>query len=165
MNAAQTVPFQGTKEQELRLQEVIRSLKGEKGSLLPIMQEAQKIYGYLPVEVQQMIADGIHVPLSKVYSIATFYAQFNLAPKGKYQISVCLGTACYVKGSSEILEKVEKRLGIKSGQCTPDRRYSIESCRCVGACGLAPVMVINKKVFGRLKPDDVDTILDLYDKN
>lgn len=165
MNAVQSVPFQGTKEQELQLQKAIRSLKGEKGALLPIMQEAQKIYGYLPIEVQQMIADGIHVPLSKVYSIATFYAQFNLAPKGKYQISVCLGTACYVKGSGEILERVEKRLGIKSGECTPDRRYSIESCRCVGACGLAPVMVINKKVFGRLKPDDVDTILDLYDKN
>ena len=157
-----TVPFAGTKEQEEKLMKVIAENKGQKGALMPVMQQAQDIYGYLPIEVQTMIADGMGVPLEKVYGVSTFYSQFALNPKGKYQISVCLGTACYVKGSGDVYAKIEEILGIKGGECTPDGKFSLDACRCVGACGLAPVMMINGEVFGRLKPDDVKDILAQY---
>ncbi len=156
------VPFKGTKEQEERLLEVIAKHKGEKGSLMPIMQEAQDIYGYLPYQVQKIISDETGIPIEKIYGIATFYAQFSLSPKGAYQVSVCLGTACYVKGSGELLEKVEEVLGIKDGECTPDGVFSIETCRCVGACGLAPVMIVGGDVYGKITADDVPGILAKY---
>lgn len=156
------VPFKGTKEQEEKLLEVIAKHKGEKGSLMPIMQEAQDIYGYLPYQVQKIISDETGIPMEKIYGIATFYAQFSMSPKGAYQVSVCLGTACYVKGSGEILEKCEEVLGIKDGECTPDGRFSIENCRCVGACGLAPVMIVGGDVYGKITADDVPGILDKY---
>ena len=157
-----TVPFAGTKEQEEALKKVIAENKDQKGALMPIMQKAQDIYGYLPIEVQTMIADGMGIPLEKVYGVSTFYSQFALNPKGKYQISVCLGTACYVKGSGDVYAKIEEILGIKGGECTPDGKFSLDACRCVGACGLAPVMMINDEVFGRLKPDDVKGILEQF---
>lgn len=156
------VPFKGTKEQEEQLLEVIAKYKGEKGSLMPIMQEAQGIYGYLPYQVQKIISDETGIPLEKIYGIATFYAQFSMSPKGNYQVSVCLGTACYVKGSGEILEKCEEVLGIKDGECTPDGVFSIETCRCVGACGLAPVMIVGGDVYGKITADDVPGILAKY---
>ncbi|MBQ0026100.1 MAG: NAD(P)H-dependent oxidoreductase subunit E, partial [Lachnospiraceae bacterium] len=137
-------------------------LKDQPGALMPIMQKAQEIYGYLPIEVQTMISDETGIPIEKIYGVATFYAQFTLEPKGKYQISVCLGTACYVKGSALVLEKIEETLGIKVGGCTPDGKFSLDSCRCVGACGLAPVMMINDEVYGRLTPDQVPGILAKY---
>ena len=154
--------FKGTQEQEQKLLEVIEKNKDLPGALLPVLHEAQEIYGYLPIEVQQMVADGLNVSLSEVYGVATFYTRFSLTPKGKHQISVCLGTACYVKGSDKILEEVEKMLGIKSGECTPDGLFSIESCRCVGACGLAPVMMIDEEVYGKLTPAEVHKILADY---
>ncbi|MCR5848219.1 MAG: NADH-quinone oxidoreductase subunit NuoE [Lachnospiraceae bacterium] len=157
-----TVPFAGTKEQEEALKKVIAENKDQKGALMPVMQKAQDIYGYLPIEVQTMIADGMNVPLEKVYGVSTFYSQFALNPKGKYQISVCLGTACYVKGSGDVYAKIEEILGIKGGECTPDGKFSLDACRCVGACGLAPVMMINDEVYGRLKPDDVKGILEQF---
>lgn len=157
-----TVPFAGTKEQEEALKKVIAENKGERGALMPIMQKAQDIYGYLPIEVQTMIADGMGIPLEKVYGVATFYSQFSLNPKGKYQISVCLGTACYVKGSGDVYAKLEEILGIKGGECTSDRKFSLDACRCVGACGLAPVMTINGEVFGKITPDQIQGILDKY---
>ena len=144
-------------------EEVISELKGTKGALMPIMQKAQDIYGYLPIEVQTMISDETGIPLEKIYGVATFYAQFALQPKGKYQVSVCLGTACYVKGSGEIYNKLVELLGITNGECTPDGKFSLDSCRCVGACGLAPVMMINGEVYGRLTPDDVPGILAKYE--
>ncbi|WP_423230178.1 NAD(P)H-dependent oxidoreductase subunit E [Eubacterium oxidoreducens] len=162
MSEQTLIPFEGTKEQEQELKAVIEELKDEKGCLMPIMQKAQGIYGYLPVEVQQMISDGLAIPLEKIYGVATFYSQFNLQPKGEYQISVCLGTACYVKGSGNILEEVSEILGIKTGECTPDRKFSLDACRCVGACGLAPVMMINDEVYGRLEKKDVKGILEKY---
>ncbi len=161
--AKKTVPFQGTKEQEEKLLEVIRARKNEKGALMPIMQEAQDIYGYLPIEVQKIISDEMQIPMEKIYGVATFYSQFALQPKGKYQISVCLGTACYVKGSGQIYEKLQETLQIKGGECTVDGKFSLEACRCVGACGLAPVMMINDEVYGRLTPDDVQGILERYE--
>ena len=157
-----TVPFAGTKEQEEALKKIIAENKDQKGAFMPIMQKAQDIYGYLPIEVQTMIADGMGIPLEKVYGVSTFYSQFALNPKGKYQISVCLGTACYVKGSGDVYAKIEEILGIKGGECTPDGKFSLDACRCVGACGLAPVMMINDEVFGRLKPDDVKGILEQF---
>lgn len=157
-----TVPFTGTKEQEEALLKVIAELKDTKGALMPIMQKAQDIYGYLPFEVQKIISDNTGIPMEKIYGVATFYAQFALQPKGQYRISVCLGTACYVKGSGKIYEKLQEVLGLKEGECTPDGKYSLESCRCVGACGLAPVMMINEDVHGRLVPDDVEKILEQY---
>ena len=157
-----SVAFNGTKEQEAALMAVIAELKEQPGSLMPIMQKAQDIYGYLPIEVQCMIANEMDVPLEKIYGIATFYAQFALAPKGKYRISVCLGTACYVKGSAKVLEKIEEELGIKAGECTPDGLFSIDSCRCVGACGLAPVVMINESVYGAMTPETVPEILAQY---
>ena len=109
-----------------------------------------------------MISDETGVPIERIYGIATFYAQFTLEPKGQYQISVCLGTACYVKGSSLVLDKITEILGIQPGQCTPDGKFSLDSCRCVGACGLAPVMMINGEVYGRLTVDQVPGILAKY---
>ncbi len=159
----QSVPFTGTAEQKEALLSAIHELQGEEGSLMPIMQKAQEIYGYLPIEVQTMISDELHVPLEKIYGVATFYSQFALNPKGRYQISVCLGTACYVKGSGDIYNKLMDLLGIVGGECTPDGKFSLDACRCVGACGLAPVMMINDEVYGRLSVDDVEAILAKYD--
>lgn len=156
------VPFQGTAEQERRLQEVIAQHKDMKGSLMPVMQLAQEIYGYLPIEVQKMIADGLNLPLSEVYGVATFYAQFTLNPKGQYCVSVCLGTACYVRGSGTILDRIQTKLGIEAGGITPDGKFSLDATRCIGACGLAPVMTINEDVYGRLTPEDIDGILEKY---
>ncbi len=154
--------FKGTQEQEQKLLAVIEKNKDLPGALLPVLHEAQEIYGYLPIEVQQMVADGLNISLSEVYGVATFYTRFSLNPKGKHQISVCLGTACYVKGSGKILEEVEQMLGIKSGECTPDGLFSIDSCRCVGACGLAPVMTIDENVYGKLTPAEVHKIIADY---
>ena len=158
-----TVPFSGTKEQEESLLKVISNLKDEKGSLMPILQQAQDIYGYLPIEVQTIISNEAGIPLEKIYGVVTFYSQFTLNPKGKYQISVCLGTACYVKGSGEIYSALMEELGIEGGECTPDGKFSLDACRCVGACGLAPVMMINSEVYGRLTVDMLDDILAKYE--
>ncbi|HCH27999.1 MAG TPA: NAD(P)H-dependent oxidoreductase subunit E [Ruminococcaceae bacterium] len=156
------LPFKGTPEQEAQLQKVIAELKHDKTNLMVVMQKAQDIYGYLPIEVQNMIAEGMEVSLEKVYGVSTFYAQFALTPKGKYNISVCLGTACYVKGSGPIFDKLSEKLGIGSDECTEDGKFSLTACRCIGACGLAPVMTINDEVYGRLTVDDIDTILEKY---
>lgn len=157
-----TIPFAGTKEQEAKLLELIAARKNEPGALMPILQQAQEIYGYLPIEVETIIAREMDIPLEKVYGVVTFYSQFSLYPKGENQISVCLGTACYVKGSGTIFEKIQELLGIKDGECTPDGKFSLSSCRCVGACGLAPVMMINGDVYGRLTTDQLPGILDKY---
>ena len=157
-----TVPFKGTREQEVKLQKVIEAHKDEKGSLMPIMQKAQDIYGYLPYEVQKMISDGTGIPIEKVYGVASFYAQFTMSPMGENEVSVCLGTACYVKGAADVLDALEKELGIKDGQCTSDGKFSLDTCRCVGACGLAPVFIVNGDVYGKATPDKVHDIIEKY---
>ncbi|MCR5431533.1 MAG: NAD(P)H-dependent oxidoreductase subunit E [Lachnospiraceae bacterium] len=162
MGSKKKIPFNGTADQEAALRRVIAELKNEKGALMPILQKAQDIYGYLPYEVQKIISDEMNVPMEKIYGVVTFYSQFSLYPKGKYKISVCLGTACYVKGSGSVFDKLVEKLGIEGGECTADGKYSLEACRCVGACGLAPVMTINDDVYGRLTPDMVDGILAKY---
>lgn len=156
------VPFQGTAEQEERLMEVIEAHREMRGALMPVLQQAQEIYGYLPVEVQKIISSELGIPLKEVYGVVTFYAQFSLNPKGKYRVSVCMGTACYVRGASEILDRVEKKLSLKPDGITPDGKFSLDATRCIGACGLAPVMTINDEVFGRLVPSDIDAILDRF---
>lgn len=163
MSEKKTIPFRGTPQQEEQLKAVIQSHKDEKGALIPVLHEAQEIYGYLPIEVQTMIADGLNVPLSEVYGIVTFYTQFKLEPKGQYHIAICLGTACYVKGSGDILDEFKNKLGIDVGQCTPDAKYSLEATRCIGACGLAPVLTVNDEVYGRLTKHDVDDIMKKYE--
>ena len=157
-----SIPFSGTPEQEAKLKESIARHLDDPGAIMPVLQEAQEIYGYLPLEVQTMIADGLNVPLDEVYGVSTFYSQFALSPKGKYNISVCLGTACYVKGSGDILNKLSEELGIEAEECTPDGKFSLTACRCIGACGLAPVMTINDDVYGRLTTAEVPGILKKY---
>ena len=156
------LPFKGTEEQRQRLMKIIDENKHDKSRLMAVMQEAQGIYEYLPIEVQEMIAEGMDVPLEKVYGVSTFYAQFSLSPKGENNISVCLGTACYVKGSGVIFDKLSEKLGIGADECTADGKFSLTSCRCIGACGLAPVLTVNEEVFGRLTEKDVDVIIDKY---
>ena len=162
MEKKNTIPFKGTPEQKAQLMAVIAEHKGQDGAAIPVLHKAQEIYGYLPIEVQTMIAEGLDIPLAEIYGIVTFYTQFSLNPKGAYQIAVCLGTACYVKGSGDILDKIKDRLGIDVGECTPDGKFSIDATRCIGACGLAPVLTVNDEVFGRLTVDDVDDILAKY---
>ena len=158
-----TVTFKGTKEQEAKLLSVIEKYKGVAGSMMPILQEAQDIYGYLPIEVQKIIADNTGVSLEEIYGIVSFYSQFALNPKGEVAIAVCLGTACYVKGSQDLVDRITLRLGIKDGDTTPDGTWSLTATRCIGACGLAPVLTINDEVYGRLKKEDIDGILAKYE--
>ena len=157
-----TVPFDGTPEQAAELKSIIARLKDQPGSLMPIMQKAQEIYGYLPIQVQTMISDETGHPLEEIYGIATFYSMFNLNPKGKHKISVCLGTACYVKGSGNVFSKLQELLDIDAGECTSDGLFSLDDCRCVGACGLAPVMMIDDEVYGHVEIDDLYDILQKY---
>ncbi len=156
------VPFNGTREQEQELRKAIAANKDSKGSLMPIMQAAQDIYGYLPYEVQKIISDQTGISMEKIYGVATFYAQFSMTPKGEHTVSVCLGTACYVKGAAAVLEKVKEELGIEDGECTSDGKFSLNTCRCVGACGLAPVFMIGNDVYGKMTPDKVHDILEKY---
>lgn len=145
-----------------KLDNFIDSLPTKDGSLIQVLHHAQEIFGFLPKEVQLYIAQSLNIPPSKVYGVVSFYSYFTTEPKGKYKISVCLGTVCFVKGSDKILEQFEKELGIKVGETTDDLLFSLEGLRCVGACGLAPVVVINGKVYGQVKPSDVSNILDSY---
>lgn len=158
-----SVPFAGTSEQEARLKEIIAEHKGQKGALMPVLQQAQEVYGYLPFEVQQIISEGLEIPMAEIYGVVTFYSQFTINPKGKYKVSVCLGTACYVKGAGDVFDRLSQQLGIEGGECTADGKFSLEACRCIGACGLAPVITINDDVYGRLVPNDIDDILKKYE--
>lgn len=157
-----SLPFDGTPEQEARLRAKLDELKNKQGALMPAMQYAQELYGYLPFEVQSIISEELNVPLSEVYGVATFYSQFSLYPKGKYQIGICLGTACYVNGSQAVYEKLQQLLGISSGECTEDKLFSLDATRCVGCCGMAPVMTVNGDVYGKVTPDAVEAILAKY---
>ena len=152
----------GTPQQWEQLEQLLDSLKSVPGPVMKAMQGAQDIFGYLPIEVQSKIAATFGVALEEVYGIATFYAQFNLKPKGKYTVGICLGTACYVKGSGDILAKFEEKLGIKAGETSADGKFTLDATRCIGCCGLAPVLTVNDEVYGNLTVDDVDRILAKY---
>ena len=145
-----------------KLAQVIQDHKEQKGALMPVLQEAQNIFGCVSEDVQKIIAEGLGVTLSEVYGVATFYSQFSLQPKGKYVCGVCLGTACYVKGSQAVLDKLCEELEIQPGDTTKDGKFTVQATRCLGACGLAPVMMINDDVFGRLTPAEIPAILEKY---
>ena len=157
-----TVAFRGTPEQEEKLIAVIEKYRGIPGALMPILQDAQAIYGYLPIEVQKIIAEKTGTPLEQIYGVVSFYAQFKLNPDGEVAVAVCLGTACYVKGSGDIIEEFSKQLDLPVGSTSPDGKYSLEATRCIGACGLAPVLTVNGDVYGRLTKADVAGILEKY---
>jgi NADP-reducing hydrogenase subunit HndA len=156
-------PCYGTLEQGTELMNWLEANKDMPGIVLPALQKAQEIYGYVPRPVQQIIADFAHKPLSEVYGVATFYSQFNLEPKGRNQISVCLGTACYIKGSGKILQMLQEKLNVNESGVTEDGRFSIDSCRCLGCCGMAPVMKVNDDVYGNLSGEELDAILAKYE--
>ncbi|MFZ5974648.1 MAG: NADH-quinone oxidoreductase subunit NuoE [Bacillota bacterium] len=145
-----------------QLQAVIDEYKDAKGPLMPVMQKAQDIFGAVPFEVQNFIAEKMDIPMTDVYGVATFYSQFALEPKGEYVISVCLGTACYVRGVQAVLERLQKELNVEVGKTTSDRKFTLEATRCLGCCGLAPVMTINENVYGRMTPEDVARVLKEY---
>lgn len=153
-----------SKEMEKKLQEIIAKYRDTRGALIQVLHEAQDVYGYLPLEVQLKISEGLNIPLAEVYGVVSFYTQFTTNPKGKYRVSVCMGTACYVKGSQEILDKFKEKLGIDVGECTEDGLFSLDACRCIGACGLAPVVTVNDDVYGRLNADMVEDILKKYEQ-
>ncbi|MBQ9780093.1 MAG: NAD(P)H-dependent oxidoreductase subunit E [Clostridia bacterium] len=157
-----TVVFHGTPEQEQQLIAVIDKYKDVKGKMMPILQEAQAIYGYLPIEVQKIIAERTGISLEEIYGVVSFYAQFKLNPEGEVAVAVCLGTACYVKGSGDIIEECSRILGVPVGSTSADGKYSLEATRCIGACGLAPVLTINGEVYGRLVAKDMAGILAKY---
>lgn len=140
----------------------IQDHKETPGALMPVLQEAQEVFGYLPREIMQLISRTLKIPMAEIYGVATFYSQFSFIPKGKNIISVCLGTACYVKGAQAILEEIEAVLGIKAGSTTPDLKFSIDSTRCVGDCSLAPVIVINEDVYAKVTKNKVKELIEKY---
>lgn len=156
------VPFNGSEEQLALLNSKLDALINTEGALMPALQQAQEIFGYLPIEVQKIIADKLKLSLEEVFGVATFYSQFSLNPNGQYQIGVCMGTACYVKGAGNVLDKFKINLKIDAGDCTADGKFGLVATRCIGCCGLAPVMTVNEKVYGKVTVDDVDKILAEY---
>ncbi len=157
-----TVDFKGTKEQEKELREKLAEIKKMDGNLMPALQAAQGVYGYLPIEVQKIVAEELGVSLEEVFGVSTFYSQFKLNPNGKYAVAVCLGTACYVKGAGDLLSRLERELNLSAGGTSHDGMYSLEATRCIGCCGLAPVLTVNEDVYGKLVPDDIPGILAKY---
>jgi len=153
------VAFKGTEEQERQLREDLAVISKKQGALMPALQRAQEIYGYLPIEVQKIVAEVIGVSLEEVFGVSTFYSQFTLNPVGESNISICLGTACYVKGAGNVLDKFKEFLKIEAGDCTADGKCSLSATRCIGCCGLAPVLTVNDKVYGKVKVGDVEKIL------
>ncbi|MBQ9592355.1 MAG: NADH-quinone oxidoreductase subunit NuoE [Lachnospiraceae bacterium] len=157
-----TLTEEEKKQKYAELAAFIDEYKDKKGPLMPVMQKAQDLFSYLSLETQIFIADRLGIPVTDVYGVATFYSQFSLQPKGEYIVSVCQGTACYVKGAKDVLDEVKTNLGIEVGETTADGKFTIQDTRCLGCCGLAPVMTINDKVYGRLVPADIKGILANY---
>ena len=151
-----------TPEQIKKLDEVIEKYKGKQGGLILVLEQAQEILEYVPISVQKRVAEGLNLPLSWVYGVVTFYSFFTMTPRGKHTVRVCLGTACYVRGGKTIAKNIEKVLGIKEGETTEDRLFTYESVRCLGACGLGPVVVIDDEIHGRMKPAKVKELLSQY---
>lgn len=157
-----TLVSENTQEKFEKLQTVIDQWRDKEGPLMPVLHSAQEIFGCLSLEVQKFVSKELDIPVSDIYGVATFYSQFTLKPKGKYKIGVCMGTACYVKGSQAILDELIKELGLQVGETSEDGLFTLDGTRCLGACGLAPIMMINDQVYGRLKPEDIKGIIDKY---
>lgn len=151
-----------TEENYEKLHKVIEDHKTMQGPLMPILHEAQHIFGAIPMEVQKKISEELHIPLAEIYGVVTFYSQFTLEPKGDYLISVCLGTACYVRGAQQLIDKISEMTKVSVGKTSPDGKFSLEATRCIGACGLAPVLTVNEDVYGRLTLEDIPGIIQKY---
>ena len=151
-----------TAEQVNRLNAIIAKYKGKPGGLIPVLEEAQVTLEYLPISVQKKIAEGLNLPLSRVYGVVTFYSFFTMTPRGKHTVRICLGTACYVRGGKALSDSLKKEFGINEGETTPDRMFTLETVRCLGACGLGPVIVVDENVHGRVKPAKIKEILSQY---
>ena len=149
-------------EQLKQVEAIISSHTGKPGALIPVLEQVQDVLGFLPEPVQMLVAEGLNIPVANVYGVVTFYSFFTMVPRGRNNIRVCLGTACYVRGGQKILERLEEIIGIKPGGCTEDRRFSLETVRCLGACGLAPVIVVNENTHGQMKPAKLESVLALY---
>jgi NADH:ubiquinone oxidoreductase subunit E len=151
-----------TPEQLKKLDEIIAKSKEKPGALIPVLEEAQMLLEFLPMPILKIIATGLNLPLSRVYGVVTFYSFFTMTPRGKHTMRVCLGTACYVRGGKVINDIIKKDLGVEEGETTPDRLFTLETVRCVGACGLGPVIFVGENVHGRLKPAKVKDVIRLY---
>jgi len=162
VNRKTKIPFEGTKEQEKQLLEVLAKHKGTRGAVMLALQDAQDIYGYLPYEVQRIIAEELGVSMEEVYGVSTFYSLFTLNPKGKYKVAICMGTPCYILGAQTLIDECKRILNIETGGVTPDRKFSIDAVRCIGACALAPLIVVNEAVYGNIGAKDVEAILAKY---
>ena len=145
-----------------KLKDICKSFHNNGGELINVLHKAQHTFGYLPAEVQEIVAEELNVPVAKVYGVVTFYSFFTMIPKGLHPISVCTGTACYVRGAEKVLDEFKRILKVQVGDTTPDGKFSLSCLRCVGACGLAPVVMIGEKVYGRVSPDGVKDILNEY---
>ncbi|MBU4450009.1 MAG: NADH-quinone oxidoreductase subunit NuoE [Actinobacteria bacterium] len=159
MKISELPKYELQSEEILRIEEIINKYKGKKGALIPTLHDVQNEVGFLPIEVQKKVAKDLNIPEKEVYGVVTFYSFFSLIPRGRNNIRVCLGTACFVKGGKKIADKISKELGIKPGQTTADRQYSIQVNRCLGACGIAPIIVINEKIYQKVKPEEVMDII------
>ncbi|NOU18978.1 MAG: NAD(P)H-dependent oxidoreductase subunit E [Bacteroidales bacterium] len=151
------------KEQIAKLKEICKSFNNEAGELINVLHKSQETFGYLPAEVQEIIAKELNISVAKVYGVVTFYSFFTMIPKGKHPISICTGTACYVRGAEKVLDEFKRILDVKVGETTPDGKFSLSCLRCVGACGLAPVVSVGEKIYGRVSPDGVKDILKEYE--
>ena len=147
---------------ETETKEILKKYPKERSRLIAILNDIQEKYGYIPKHAQMVISSELSIPMAEIYGVITFYSRFTLAPKGKYNISICLGTACYVKGSQKLLDRAKERLKIEPGQVTPDGKFSIDDVRCVGACGLAPVFMVNDEVYGNATVKQFDEVIDQY---
>ncbi|MCJ7666280.1 MAG: NAD(P)H-dependent oxidoreductase subunit E [Actinobacteria bacterium] len=154
--------YELSEEENIKVNKIISKYKGKSGALIPVLQNIQSTVGFLPLDVQRKVAAGLDIPEKDVYGVVTFYSFFTMIPRGKYNIRVCMGTACFVKGAKRIVENISNILGITPGQTTPDRNYSLQINRCLGACGIAPIIVINDKVYQKVDPDGVIDIINKY---
>lgn len=145
-----------------KLKAYIDEIEDKKGALISVLHKAQEIFGYVPEEIQEFVAENLNIPISKVYGVVSFYQFFTMTPKGKYPISICMGTACYVRGAENILNNIKNYLGIDMGQTTPDGLFSLDTLRCIGACGMAPVVIVGKDVYGKEEVKDIKQILEKY---
>ncbi|MEW5847097.1 MAG: NADH-quinone oxidoreductase subunit NuoE [Bacteroidota bacterium] len=151
-------------EQVAKIKEICKSFNNDPGELINVLHKTQETFGYLPAEVQEVVAAELNISVAKVYGVVTFYSFFTMIPKGKHPISICTGTACYVRGAEKVLDEFKRTLNIKVGETTPDGKFSLNCLRCVGACGLAPVVLIGEKVYGRVSPDGVKDIIKEYEE-
>jgi len=150
------------KEDVSKIKEICASFSNDSQELINVLHKCQEHFGYLPAEVQEVISDELNVPVAKIYGVITFYSFFTMTPRGKHPVSICMGTACYVRGAEKVLEEFKRELGVQVGQTTKDGKFSLSSLRCVGACGLAPVVMVGEKIYGRVSPDGVKEIIAEY---